>query len=94
MLVASGVIIALDTTLLFATVPERLHGRLYAVHSTTYGTVGRVSLAITGALLVSVSPRTVTLAAGVASIAVGAIWWLGIQGVSGADSEPDAQRDG
>jgi MFS family permease len=94
MRVASGVIIALDTTLLLATVPERLHGRIYAVHSTTYGTVGQVSLAITGALLVSVSPRTVTLAAGVASIAVGAIWWLGIQGVGGADSELDAERQG
>jgi len=94
MRVASGVIIALDTTLLLATVPERLHGRLYAVHSTTYGTVGQVSLAITGILLESASPRTVTVAAGMASIAAGAVWWLAIRGVSGADTEPDAARDG
>jgi hypothetical protein len=90
MRLASGVIIALDTTLLLATVPERLHGRLYAVHTTTYGTVGRVSLAITGALLLSVAPRTITLAAGVASVAVGAVWWLGTQRISEPDREADA----
>jgi len=72
------VIIALDTTLLLATVPDRLHGRVYALHTTTYGTVMRASLAITGALLLSVSPRIVTLGAGGASIVVGAIWWLAI----------------
>ena len=78
MRVASGVIIALDSTLLLATVPDRLHGRVYALHATTYGAVGQVSLAVTGALLLSVSPRTVTLGAGVASIAAGIIWWLAI----------------
>ncbi|MHB1446763.1 MAG: MFS transporter [Acidimicrobiales bacterium] len=78
MRVASGVIIALDTTLLLATVPDRLHGRVYALHTTTYGAVMRASLAITGALLLSVSPRIVTLGVGGASIVVGAIWWLAI----------------
>jgi MFS family permease len=78
MRVASGVIIALDTTLLLATVPDRLHGRIYTLHTTTYGAVMRVSLAITGALLLSVSPRIVTLGAGGASILVGAIWWLAV----------------
>jgi len=37
------------------------------------------SLAITGALLLSVSPRIVTLGAGGASIVVGAIWWLAVR---------------
>jgi MFS family permease len=78
MRVASGVIIALDTTLLLATVPDRLHGRIYALHTTTYGAVMRASLAITGVLLLSVSPRIVTFGAGGASIVVGAIWWLAI----------------
>jgi Major Facilitator Superfamily len=78
MRVASGVIIALDTTLLLAVVPDHLHGRIYALHTTTYGAVMRASLAITGALLLSVSPRIVTLSAGGASIVVGAIWWLAV----------------
>lgn len=78
MRVASGVIIALDTTLLLATVPDRLHGRIYALHTTTYGAVMSASLAITGALLLSVSPRIVTLGAGGASIVVDAIWWLAV----------------
>jgi Major Facilitator Superfamily len=96
MRVASGVIIALDTTLLLATVPDRLHGRIYALHTTTYGAVMRVSLAITGALLLSVSPRIVTLGAGGASIVVGAIWWLAIGRTSTfrTGQEPPKRRTG
>ncbi len=95
MRVAGGVIIALDTTLLLATVPDRLHGRIYALHTTTYGAVMRASLAITGALLLSVSPRIVTLGAGGASIAVGVIWWLAVGRTSAfrAAQEPPG-RDG
>jgi MFS family permease len=87
MRVASGVIIALDTTLLLATVPDRLHGRVYALHTTTYGAVGQVSLAVTGALLLSVSPRMVTLGAGVASIVAGAIWWLAVARTNPVDRQ-------
>jgi hypothetical protein len=89
------VIIALDTTLLLATVPDRLHGRIYVLHTTTYGAVMRASLAITGALLLSVSPRIVTLGAGGASIAVGVIWWLAVGRTSAfrAAQEPPG-RDG
>jgi MFS family permease len=76
MRVASGVIIALDTTLLLATVPDHLHGRVYSAHAATYGAVMRVSLALTGALLLAVSPRAVTLGAGLASVLVGTAWWL------------------
>lgn len=97
MRVASGVIIALDTTLLLATVPDRLHGRIYALHTTTYGAVMRASLAITGALLLSVSPRIVTLAAGGASIAVGAIWWLAAGRTSAfgtGQEQPGSRADG
>jgi MFS family permease len=88
MRVASGVIIALDTTLLLATVPDRIHGRICALHAMTYGAVGQVSLAVTGALLLSVSPRVVTLAAGVASITTGVIWWLATARTTLVDQRP------
>jgi MFS family permease len=96
MRMASGMIIALDTTLLLATVPDRLHGRIYALHTTTYGAVMRASLAITGALLLSVSPRTVTLGAGGASMVVGAIWWLAVGRTSAfrTGKQPPTSRTG
>jgi len=79
MRVASGVIIALDTTLLLATVPDKLHGRAYALHTTTYGVVSQASLAVTGIALLAVSAQAVTLGAGLASVVVGALWWLTVR---------------
>lgn len=48
MRVASGVIIALDTTILLATVPAHLRGRVTSFHMATYNAVSRISLAISG----------------------------------------------
>ncbi len=48
---ASGVIIALDTTILLATAPERLRGRITSLHMTTYGAASRVALAVFAGLL-------------------------------------------
>ena len=41
---ASAVIIALDTTILLSTAPERLRGRITSLHMTTYGAASRVAL--------------------------------------------------
>jgi hypothetical protein len=72
---ASGVIIALDTTILLATVPERLRGRITSLHMTTYGAASRVALAAFAGLLALTGVRTVGLVAGAASVIVGAAWW-------------------
>ena len=56
---ASGVIIALDTTILLATVPERLRGRITSLHMTTYGAASRVALAAFAGLLAVTGVRTV-----------------------------------
>ncbi len=76
MRIASGIIIAWDTTLLLETVPERLHGRVYSLHMSTYGGVMRLSLMLTGLLLAVVGPRGVAVGAGCASVMVGLTWWL------------------
>jgi Major Facilitator Superfamily len=73
---ASGVIIALDTTILLATVPERLRGRITSLHMTTYGAASRVAaLAAFAGLLAVTGVRTVGVVAGAASVIVGAAWW-------------------
>src|SRR5450755_1471693 len=72
---ASGVIIALDTTILLATVPERLRGRITSLHMTTYGAASRVALAAFAVLLAVTGVRTVGVVAGAASVIVGASWW-------------------
>src|SRR5450755_3007418 len=72
---ASGVIIALDTTILLATVPERLRGRITSLHMTTYGAASRVALAAFAGLLAVTGVRTVGVVAGAASVIVGASWW-------------------
>jgi hypothetical protein len=72
---ASGVIIALDTTILLATVPERLRGRITSLHMTTYGTASRVALAASAGFLAVTGVRTVGVVAGAASVIVGAAWW-------------------
>ena len=72
---ASGVIIALDTTILLATVPGRLRGRITSLHMTTYGAASRVALAAFAGLLAVTGVRTVGVVAGAASVIVGAAWW-------------------
>jgi hypothetical protein len=72
---ASGVIIALDTTILLATVPECLRGRITSLHMTTYGAASRVALAAFAGLLAVTGVRTVGVVAGAASVIVGAAWW-------------------
>jgi hypothetical protein len=72
---ASGVIIALDTTILLATVPERLRGRITSLHMTTYGAASKVALAAFAGLLAVTEVRTAGIVAGAASVIVGAAWW-------------------
>lgn len=72
----SGVIIALDTTILLAQVPERLRGRITGVHLTTYSGVGQLSLAVFSALLAATSLRTLGVATGCGSVLAGLAWWL------------------
>ena len=72
---ASGVIIALDTTILLAAVPERLRGRITSLHMTTYGAASRVALAAFAGLLAVTGVRTVGVLSGAASVIVGATWW-------------------
>lgn len=76
MRVASGIIIAWDTTLLLETVPDSLHGRVFSLHAATYGAVMRLSLALTGVLLAVVGPEGVAVGAGVGSVLVGVTWWF------------------
>jgi len=44
MLIASGVIIALDSAILLATVSGRLRGRVASLRATTYNAMSRLSL--------------------------------------------------
>jgi hypothetical protein len=75
MRLASGYVIALDTTILLATVPPRLRGRIVSLHMTTYNAVARISLAAVGAALTALSISTIGIATGVASAGFGAVWW-------------------
>ncbi|MBT2452266.1 MFS transporter [Streptomyces sp. ISL-43] len=75
MRLASGIIIALDTTVLLATVPASVRGRVSSVHMTTYSAMARISLALFGGLLVVSDVRTVGFCTGVASVVLGGIWW-------------------
>lgn len=75
MRLASGVIIALDTPVLLATVPAAVRGRVSSVHMTTYGAMARVSLALFGGLLVVCDVRTVGVCTGAASVLLGVLWW-------------------
>jgi hypothetical protein len=76
MRVASGVIIALDTTILLATVPGHLRGRVTSLHMATYGAVSRISLAMFGGFLTAAGPTLTGVAAGAASVLVGTTWWI------------------
>jgi hypothetical protein len=76
MRMASGLIIAWDTTLLLETVPPQLHGRVYSLHNAAYGTVGKLSLALTALLLAWAGPEGIAVAAGVGSMLVGTTWWV------------------
>ncbi|HEY5051272.1 MAG TPA: MFS transporter, partial [Acidothermaceae bacterium] len=75
MRLASGYVIALDTTILLQTVPPRLRGRIVSLHMTTYSAVARISLAAVGAALTALSISTIGIATGVASAAFGVVWW-------------------
>ncbi|MFD5142969.1 MFS transporter [Streptomyces sp. NPDC058401] len=75
MRLASGVIIALDTTVLLATVPAAVRGRVSSLHMTTYGAMARVSLALFGGLLAVSDVRTVGVCTGAASVVLGLLWW-------------------
>ncbi len=75
MRIASGLIIAWDTTLLLETVPPRLHSRIYSLHNATYGLVGKVSLALTAVILAWMGPRGIAVSAGVGSMLIGTLWW-------------------
>ncbi len=75
MRMASGLIIAWDTTLLLETVPDRLHSRIFSLHTATYGMVGRASLALTALVMAWTGPRAVAVASGIGSILIGATWW-------------------
>ena len=72
---ASGVIIALDTTILLATVPADLRGRVTSLHMTSYGAVSRLALAAFGGILAAAGTEPVGVATGAASVLVGAVWW-------------------
>src|ERR1700728_1864699 len=75
MRVASGVIIALDTTILLAAVPERLRGRVISLHSSTYSAVSQLSLGAFGGFLAAAGIMTVGITAGAASVLAGGTWW-------------------
>jgi MFS family permease len=77
---ASGVIIALDTTLLLADVPAVLRGRVTSVHITTYSAVSRLSLAVFGGVLSLFGTQAVGITTGLASVLVGIVWWRSSQG--------------
>ena len=75
MRLASGVIIALDTTILLAAVPAGLRGRVTSLHMTTYSAMARVSLALSGLLLTVIDIRPLGVLAGLCSVLVGLVWW-------------------
>jgi hypothetical protein len=75
MRLASGYVIALDTTILLETVPPRLRGRIVSLHMTTYSAVARISLAAVGAALTAVTISTIGIGAGLTSAGFGVVWW-------------------
>jgi hypothetical protein len=76
MRLASGMIIALDTTLLLETVPAEFRGRVTSVHLTTYNAMSRLSLAALGAALGWAGLTVLGTATGLLSAAFGAVWWF------------------
>jgi len=95
MRMASGLIIAWDTTLLLETVPRRLHSRVFSLHNATYGSVGKISLALTAIFLAWAGPEGIAVGAGVGSMLVGTTWW-GVIGrrwpPSGAPTTVESER--
>ncbi|MGH4000995.1 MAG: MFS transporter, partial [Pseudonocardiaceae bacterium] len=75
MRLASGLIIALDMTILLDKVPDKLRGRITSLHMTTYNAVARISLGALSATLTVLSVTTVGLISGIASVTVGIAWW-------------------
>ncbi|AJE86019.1 Permease [Streptomyces albus] len=76
MRLVSGVIIALDTTILLDTVPEAFRGRVTSLHMTSYNAVSQLSLAVISGLLAVVGIEPVGIATGVLSALVGLLWWM------------------
>lgn len=76
MRLASGLIIALDTTILLETVPAELRGRVTSIHVTTYNATARLSLAALGAALGWFTLTALGVTAGLLATATGATWWL------------------
>ncbi|MEU5155904.1 MFS transporter [Glycomyces sp. NPDC021274] len=76
MRLASGIIIALDTTILLETVPAEFRGRVTSIHVTTYSATARLSLAVLGAALGWAALTTLGITAGLLATATGIAWWL------------------
>jgi hypothetical protein len=76
MRLASGFIIALDTTILLETVPAEYRGRVTSIHVTSYNATARLSLAALGAALGWFALTTLGIAAGLLAAATGIVWWL------------------
>ncbi|MFG3340391.1 MFS transporter [Glycomyces sp. NPDC048151] len=76
MRLASGCVIALDTTILLDTVPAELRGRVTSIHVTTYNATARLSLAALGTALGWFSLSALGIAAGLLATATGFAWWF------------------
>ncbi len=74
MRLAGGLIIPLDTTLLQREVPARAHGRVFALHAATYGSVMQLAMLATGAWLESASPARVGVTFGAVCTGVSLSW--------------------
>lgn len=71
-----GCVIGLDSTILLATVPEGVRGRVTAVHFTTFSAVGRLSLVAVGVSMALVGLSVVGVVTGLLSAVVGVLWWF------------------
>ncbi|HYF91273.1 MAG TPA: hypothetical protein VD969_03400 [Symbiobacteriaceae bacterium] len=73
MRIASGIIIPIDTYLLQRTVPPELHGRVFSLHSATYGGVMQLSVALTGLMLDQIGHLS-GVVMGLVACACGLLW--------------------
>lgn len=75
MRVAGGIIIPLDSALLQRTVPSNLLGRVFSLHSATYGGVMQLSMLWTGFMVDSMGAQLTGTILGVVA-SVGGMGWL------------------